>query len=336
MPSYIIDKYVQGSYCQSHPKYGHTAGIQCACNALLAICWAKVRNIAYWQSFDLDHVLDLGDSLYKNLGLNRYLDASDLPQEVGLDECFNCKVNKIYLHDGEAVIGRGVRFILNAFGEERRTALLFINSTVTAIILQSRACYFFDSHSKDSRGLSVPDGSSVLLKFANILQLENYIQVAHLEYHGRESQYFQLQFVEIEVNENSNAVLRFDRLLRRMRSNCISVEQSQNLRQNSCESNVGKSIYKCSCAHQHNVDDMKIDFHRYQFEPDDNNSDSSYCKLNFTKKAKSKKTDQKSGVGNQLSKKRKQQMCDYSRERRKRIKSDSKIKHFQDLIKEGP
>ena len=39
MPSYYIDKYVQGSDSQSHPKYEHTAGIQCACNALLAACW---------------------------------------------------------------------------------------------------------------------------------------------------------------------------------------------------------------------------------------------------------------------------------------------------------
>ena len=28
--------------------------------------------IAYWSRFDLDHVLDLGDNLYKYLGLNRY------------------------------------------------------------------------------------------------------------------------------------------------------------------------------------------------------------------------------------------------------------------------
>ena len=38
----------------------------------------------------------------------------------------------------------------------------------------------FDSHNRDSRGLLVADGSSVLLKFENILQLENYTQIAHL------------------------------------------------------------------------------------------------------------------------------------------------------------
>ena len=184
MSSYYIDKYVQGSYSQSHSKYEPTAGIQCACNALLAAGWAKVQNIAYWSSFDLDHVLDLGDDLYKHLGLNRYLDVSDLPHYVRTAAGCNFYVNKVHLHNGEAVIRGEERFVLNAF-RNRSCALLFINSTVAAIILHSRACYFFDSHSRDSRGLSVADGSSVLLKFANILQLESYIQVAHLECQGR-------------------------------------------------------------------------------------------------------------------------------------------------------
>ena len=42
---------------------------------------------------------------------------------------------------------------------------------------------------------------------------QNYIQVAYLEYQGRKRQYFQLQFVEIEVNENANATVYFKRIL---------------------------------------------------------------------------------------------------------------------------
>ena len=40
-------------------------------------------------------------------------------------------------------------------------ALLFINNTVTAIFCVSLAYYFFDSHSRDVRGLAVSDESSV-------------------------------------------------------------------------------------------------------------------------------------------------------------------------------
>ena len=70
---------------QSHPKFGETADMPCACNEMLAVCWSNVRKISCWSSFDFDHVLDLGDNLFKNLGLNRYLDTSDLPEHVSLD-----------------------------------------------------------------------------------------------------------------------------------------------------------------------------------------------------------------------------------------------------------
>ena len=81
----------------------------------------------------------------------------------------------------------------------RNAALLFINSTVTAIIFHSRSYYIFDSHSRDSRGFTVSNGTSVLLKFSCLQQVENYIEVIHLGYQGRERQYFQSQFLEIEV-----------------------------------------------------------------------------------------------------------------------------------------
>ena len=71
----------------------------------------------------------------------------------------------VYLCNGGVAIVR-VRLILNAVGG-RSTALSFINGNANT--LHSIACYLFDSHIKDSRGLAIEDGSSVLLKAANIL-----------------------------------------------------------------------------------------------------------------------------------------------------------------------
>ena len=74
--------------------------------------------------------------------------------------------------------------------------------------MNSKARYFFDSHTRDSRGLSVADVSSILLKFGNILQLENYNQVAHLEYHGRD---FKTVFsVTIWGNEVTDVLIHID------------------------------------------------------------------------------------------------------------------------------
>ena len=138
MPAYWIEKCLQGRYGQSHAKYGQTDYMQCACNALMAICWARVMSC--WHFCDLDHVLDIEDDLYKTLGLHWYLDASDSPDQISL-EGYHCLINKLYLLDVKVVIGR--RFPLNLF-QNMNAVLLFINSIVTAIICLSCAYYFFD------------------------------------------------------------------------------------------------------------------------------------------------------------------------------------------------
>ena len=125
MPSYWIEKCLQGSYSLCHTKYGQTARIQCACNTLVAICWRRVRKLSCWRVCDLGHVLDIADDLYKTLGLHGPLDASDLPDQISLDG-YLFHINKLFLHDGEAVIGR--RFLLNLF-QNMNAALLFVNST---------------------------------------------------------------------------------------------------------------------------------------------------------------------------------------------------------------
>ena len=125
------------------------------------------------------------------------MDASDLPGHIRFHSN-SWTINKTYLHDREAIIG--TRFLFNPFLLSSRSAtLLFINSTVTTIISHSRPYYLFDSHSRDRRGFAFSNGTSVLLKFSCLQQVENCIEVIHLEYQGRERQYVQLQFLEKEV-----------------------------------------------------------------------------------------------------------------------------------------
>ena len=62
----------------------------------------------------------------------------------------------------------------------------------TAIILLRNCYYLFDSHSRDERGLSVVDGTPVLMKSRGLYELEKYLQLAYLEYGDRQKAYFQL------------------------------------------------------------------------------------------------------------------------------------------------
>ena len=49
--------------------------------------------------------------------------------------------------------------------------LLFVVEVCIAVIPHGKVFYLLDSHSRDKKGLPVPYGTSVLLKFANVLSL---------------------------------------------------------------------------------------------------------------------------------------------------------------------
>ena len=41
--TYSIEKITSGSFYQGNSRFGHTAGIQCACNSLYVLCWSQVK-----------------------------------------------------------------------------------------------------------------------------------------------------------------------------------------------------------------------------------------------------------------------------------------------------
>ena len=76
--------------------------------------------------------------------------------------------------------------------------LLFMGGFTTALMKHHNHFYLFDSHSRDSRGLSVVGGTSVLMKVSDLFEVENYIQ-AYLECDSMEQSYFQLQFIHFSI-----------------------------------------------------------------------------------------------------------------------------------------
>ena len=67
-PTYNLEKIVHGCFHQGNSQlFGETAGIQCACNALYALCWTQIKQIFHWVRRGLDHILVEGCNLYKSL-----------------------------------------------------------------------------------------------------------------------------------------------------------------------------------------------------------------------------------------------------------------------------
>ena len=57
-PTYSILKSLTGRYHQGDiAMFGETAGLQCLCNSIYAICWSMIRRVGLWNKQDLDHIL---------------------------------------------------------------------------------------------------------------------------------------------------------------------------------------------------------------------------------------------------------------------------------------
>ena len=89
-PTYNLEKIEDGSFHQGNSQlFGETAGIQCARNALYALCWTHIKQIFHWvRRGDLDHILVEEDNLYKSLHTSDMLSVDQLPAFV-----------KMYNHD---------------------------------------------------------------------------------------------------------------------------------------------------------------------------------------------------------------------------------------------
>ena len=177
-PTYAIEKVILGSFHQGDTRFGTTAGVQCACNLLFALCFSQVKNVFRWNTPDLDYILTEGDILYKSLGTMDLISADELPRSVVMSD-YNIPIDYLEfeteianLRTGEPFLRRIISII--AYGE---TMLLFMKGFTTAIMKQHGYFYLFDPHSRDEQGLSIVGGTSVLLKFSDLTEVEKYIQV---------------------------------------------------------------------------------------------------------------------------------------------------------------
>ena len=122
--------------------------------------------------------------------------------------------------------------------------LLFVGGNTTAIMSLQIFCYVFHSHSRDERGLNIPNGRSVLLNFRYIFEIEKYIQVAYLEFRDKQQMYFQAQFIRLKT-EAIDMLSIFSK-----HKNSIRHKSYQNNSANVCKrkrkihsENIGTSLY---------------------------------------------------------------------------------------------
>ena len=148
----------------------------------------------------LNHILTEGDLLYKSMNVVDMLTADDLPRSIVMCniefpvDFLELNTEIAHLRNGEPFLRRSVPNTSDEF-----MFLLFMGGFTTALMKHHNHFYLIDSHSQDSRGLSVVDGTSVLMKLSAVFEVESYIQIFYLECHSMEQSHFQLQFINFSI-----------------------------------------------------------------------------------------------------------------------------------------
>ena len=207
-PTYSILKIVKGSYHQGNLRFGSTAGNQCTCNSLFALTWSILRKVAIWNAFDLDYILDNGDLVYKKLNLNRSLAIIDLPDNIDTGRGV-INIEMLGNETGFLTVHNRLNFLQSLLKKHTTgDGILFMTLGYTFSILWNKRNYFlFDPHSRDDEGVIAQNGSSVLLKFSSLPQLQNYIfEIYFPIQQSLDALQFEVQFVALQKSDSIDCV----------------------------------------------------------------------------------------------------------------------------------
>jgi hypothetical protein len=83
--------------------------------------------------------------------------------------------------------------LLNIFLNDSH-AILILEGYMMALIKQMNEFFLFDSHARDSSGMPDPNGTAVVMKFTNILELEQYLYSLSIELHTNSFEIVPVQF----------------------------------------------------------------------------------------------------------------------------------------------
>ena len=127
-----IQKVVLGTFHQGHTKFGDTAGMQCSCNALYAICFSIVKKVSIWKSYDLDYILEKGDETFKHLGISRPLFMSELPRNILIE---NTVIEIDMLDNHFGLLGKDNIFEENTLTRDTGNGLIFMTGGFTISLI---------------------------------------------------------------------------------------------------------------------------------------------------------------------------------------------------------
>lgn len=141
---------VRGSFNQGDSRFSDASrGRQCVCNSLVAICILQTFD-STCSSSDLDSILTVGDTLYKNVRKNvntDFLEISQLPSSYKYEDTIYC-IN-VTEDDFIGICSTDLELALESSFKHAQSAILLLDSTAIAVFLdRSGLIVLFDSHAR--------------------------------------------------------------------------------------------------------------------------------------------------------------------------------------------
>ena len=195
-------------------KFGNSAGTQCSCNALFAICFSIIKKVSIWKSWDLDCILEHGDELFKSVGIPRALSMNELPNNVAVENN-NIKIEMLENYNG--LLGCNYLFPEHSHCDIGN-GLIFTRAGYSfSLIWSKKSIFLFDSHSRDINGSFIDEGSCVALSFKKLNDVDQYIKTEYSKQlsNFREAQY-ELQYVR--ATTSSSGVLQISNAIKKRRN----------------------------------------------------------------------------------------------------------------------
>jgi hypothetical protein len=207
-----------GSFHQSSPEiFQHSAaGTQCASMCLAALVAFSLKDIDSWNSDFVDHVVKGGDKLHMEILKGKQWPYLRKESRLAVDELpqkFECQIGRHYViaksEYQEPLYGSSScieTFIFTSIiNHPNQTFILRMYDFCIAILCSNKKQYsIFDSHAKNSEGITDADGTAGLFNFQSPEEMVNYLKCATTGENVQIDLYpVTVQFMRTELMEES-------------------------------------------------------------------------------------------------------------------------------------
>ena len=190
--SKLIEKVVKGSFHQGDTSvFGqNSAGRQCVANCVIAGLYNFIVLVSNWTTHNLYNILWSGDKLYKSISKTNFLlQVHDIgPQITAFENTYDFHIGheffgRIRKDKADNNIGSTLENATFSVIQQNKTDRYILcignekGGTTSLLFISKKHCYIFDPHSRNSCGLPIDGGTSILASFKSRQNMISHIRV---------------------------------------------------------------------------------------------------------------------------------------------------------------